>query len=171
MIEPKQINVEVFSGGLTDNRTKFLEWSERVFDRIMLFDSELANKLSEVGAAKEPISPEKSIELGVSKGSNEQLQGFLKDKTDGIAGSLVRNNVSGTGLESWRLLCAQFNPQRLTGTLNAQHQETHPRGAKTMAELPGRLLEWERNLRRCLTERRQPPSEEAKRWPSPACCN
>ena len=32
-----------------------------------------------------------------------------------------------------------------------------------MAQLPGCLLEWERNLRRCIQEGRSPPSDDTKR--------
>ena len=67
------------------------------------------------------------------------------------------------GLEAWRRLCLQFNPRTIRGTLNSQHLETHPRGAKKLSDLPGCLAEWERNLRRCTQEGRPQPDEETKR--------
>ena len=45
----------------------------------------------------------------------------------------------------------------------SQHLEQHPKGAKTMGELPGALLEWEKNLRRCSQEGRKPPDDDWKR--------
>ena len=39
----------------------------------------------------------------------------------------------------------------------------HPRGASKLSDLPACLLEWERNLRRCVDEGRTPPAEETKR--------
>ena len=37
LIEPKQINVPIFAGAVTDSRAKFLEWAEAVQDRTGLF--------------------------------------------------------------------------------------------------------------------------------------
>ena len=36
LMEPKQVNVEEFSGGVADSRNKFIEWTERVRDRVLL---------------------------------------------------------------------------------------------------------------------------------------
>ena len=38
LIEPKQVEVKEFAGSMTDSRTKFLEWSEKIFDRVELFE-------------------------------------------------------------------------------------------------------------------------------------
>ena len=101
--------------------------------------------------------------MGVDLVQSRELQGFLKDWTDGTAHSIVRGNKSVVGLESWRLLCKQFNPKTLQSTLNAQDMETKPRGASKMAEMPARLVEWEKSLRRCTEEGREQPSDEVKR--------
>ena len=61
------------------------------------------------------------------------------------------------------MLCKQFNPRTLQATDAAQQLETHPRGATKMSEMPARLLEWEKNLQRCITEGREPPNDEYKR--------
>ena len=61
------------------------------------------------------------------------------------------------------MLNRQFNPRTLTGIMNSQQLETRPKGATRMSELPGCLLEWEKNLRRCLQEGRTPPDDETKR--------
>ena len=45
----------------------------------------------------------------------------------------------------------------------AQHKEQNPKGAKKMSELPGRIADWERDLRRCSQEGRSQPDEETKR--------
>ena len=63
----------------------------------------------------------------------------------------------------WRMLAKQFNARTLSSTLHAQDLETRPKGAAKMADLPQCMLEWERNLRRCIQEERSPPSDEAKR--------
>merc|ERR1739836_186912 len=88
-----------------------------------------------------------------------RLHGFLKDNTSGTAAAVIRGNTGGVGLESWRRLHAQFNPKTIRGTLQSQHLEQHPRGAKKLSELPGCLAEWERNLRRCIAEGRVPPDD------------
>ena len=119
--------------------------------------------MTSVEQRTEVITQEESAKLGVGPQENSELQGYLKDRTKGTAGDLVRNNKSGIGLESWRLLTRQFNPRTLTGTMLAQQREQHPRGAKTMAELPGALLEWEKSLRRCIQEGRKPPDDDWKR--------
>ena len=38
LIEPKQVTVEEFAGAITDSRSQFLSWSERVKDRVGLYD-------------------------------------------------------------------------------------------------------------------------------------
>ena len=76
---------------------------------------------------------------------------------------MIRGNDKGVGIESWRRLCAQFNPKTIRGALNSQHLEMHPRKAKKLSDLPGCLAEWERNLRRCIAEGRVPPDEGTKR--------
>ena len=38
LIEPKQVEVKEFAGSMTDSRARFLEWSEKVFDRVELFE-------------------------------------------------------------------------------------------------------------------------------------
>ena len=47
--------------------------------------------------------------MGVSSFWNQQLQGFLKDRTEGTANSIIRSNRTEIGLESWRMLARQFN--------------------------------------------------------------
>ena len=42
LMEPKQVTVEEFSGGIADSRNKFHEWAERVHDKVMLYDAALA---------------------------------------------------------------------------------------------------------------------------------
>ena len=88
-----------------------------------------------------PITLEKSQELGLTPVDNAQLQGFLKDRTDQTAHAIVRGNRSEVALESYRLLCKEFNPITLQGTITAQHYEQNPKKATKLAELPARLLE------------------------------
>ena len=146
-----------------DSRTKFLMWSERVKDRAELFDPNLSEAMTKVEGEEAPITLEKNTAMGIPVASSRELHGFLKDRTDGMAASVVRDNKSGVGLESWRQLCRNFNPRTLQGTLNAQHLETHPNGASMMPDLPKCMLEWEKNLRRCVQEGRTPPNDETKR--------
>ena len=42
LLEPKQVEVETFSGGPGESRTKFLEWVEAFKVRVTLYDPELA---------------------------------------------------------------------------------------------------------------------------------
>ena len=123
-----------------------------------------------VGGTATPITKEKSEEMGISATANKELQGFLKDRTKGTAAAIIRSNKTGIGLESWRMLSSQFNPRTLTSTMHAQHLETHPKGASTIKEMPAALLEWEKNLRRCLQEGRTAPNDETKRLALCACC-
>ena len=101
--------------------------------------------------------------MGIGERANNELQSFLKVHTTGTASALVRGNKSGVALESWRLLCAEYNPRTLSSTMTAQHLESHPKGASKLADLPSCLLTWEKNLQRGLLEGRSPPSEETKR--------
>ena len=163
LIEPKQMTVDEFAGGVTDARNKFIEWSEKVRDRVQLFDPGLAEEMKKVERTQTVISKEMSEEKNVTSQSNRELQAFLKDKTSGIAGAIVRGNKEAVGLESWRLLWAEFSPQTLTSTMRAQQLEKFPKAAKSMSEMSKRLLDWERDLRRCSEEGQSLPSEEEKR--------
>ena len=60
--------------------------------------------MASVEQRTEVITKEESAKLGIGPQENSELQGYLKDRTKGTAGDLVRNNKSGIGLESWRLL-------------------------------------------------------------------
>ena len=46
LIEPKQVTVETFTGAFTDSRSKFLSWTERVKDRVGLFDPNLVQAMN-----------------------------------------------------------------------------------------------------------------------------
>ena len=46
----------------------------------------------------------------------------------------------------------------------AERLEKNPRGAKTLADIPQRMSEWELNLRRCVQEGRTPPGDATKRF-------
>ena len=163
LIEPKNVTVDVFHGSVADSRAKFLSWGERVRDKADLMDDQMSAAMLKAENLNEPITPEISQSLGVGPAQSRELQGFLKDRNDGTAHSIIRNNKSAVGLDSWRLLCKQFNPRTLQSTLNAQDLETKPRGASKIAEMPARLVEWEKALRRCTQEGRDQPSDEVKR--------
>ena len=157
------MNVEEFAGGVADARSKFLEWSERVRDRVQLYDPATVQAMKTVERTKDAIDGESSIAKGVTPQANIELYSFLKDRTAGIAGAIVRGNKEEIGLESWRQLWAEFAPTTLTSTGKSQQLEKFPRPAKTMGDLSKRLLEWERDLRRCTDEGRTLPSDEEKR--------
>merc|ERR1711994_1059189 len=117
LIEPKNINVETFQGSMTDSRAKFLSWGERVKDRTALYDDKLHDALGKAEYEDEPITKERSIAMGVDEISSREFNSFLKDKTEGLANSIIRNNKGGVGLESWRLMCRQFNARTLQSEL------------------------------------------------------
>ena len=163
LIEPKQINVDEYSGGMADARGKFLEWSEKMHDRVQLFSQTISDAMKSVERTKEPVSQDMSERKGVSAQENRELMGFIKDKTAGLAKSIVQANTSGVALETWRRLWAEFCPQTLVSTMQSQQKEKFPKPAKNMGELSKRLLEWERDLRRCGEEGRALPTDEEKR--------
>ena len=105
---------------------------------------------------------ERRVALGVQSMESRELHGFLKDRSGGTAAAIIRKNRSRVGLESWRLLCKQFNPQTLQATLQAHQLETHPKPASRMSDLPQCILEWEKSLLRCAQEGRDPPSDGTK---------
>ena len=155
--------VPEFAGAITDSRSKFLEWSEKVRDRVKLYSKAAVEALVQVELSEEPITEEQSEKLGVTPQASAQIHEYLKDRTAGTANSIVRDNAGEVGLETWRRLAKQYNPRTIQGTLTAQHKEYNPRGATKMSELPGCLLEWERDLRRCQQEGRKCPDDEVKR--------
>merc|ERR1711994_572589 len=123
----------------------------------------MSDAMKSVERTKEPVTQDMSERKGVSAQENRELMGFIKDKTAGIAKSIVQANKSGVALETWRQLWAEFCPQTLVSTMRSQQLEKFPRQAKNMGELSKRLLEWERDLRRCADEGRARPTEEEKR--------
>ena len=141
LIEAKQVDVAQFSGTLTDDRSKFLAWTERVKDRANLYNENMEEAMNKVAHRLEPVTKELTLELGLSPHDSAQLQGFLKDRTSGCANAIVRDNKGALGLESYRLLCRQYNPMTLQGTMTAQHYELKPKGAKSMSDLPARILD------------------------------
>ena len=101
LIEPKQINVDAFSGGISDSRGKFQEWTETIHDRVQLFSQALSEAMKSVERTKDPVDQKMSEEKGISAQENRELMGFIKDKTAGIAKSIVQANKSGVALEIW----------------------------------------------------------------------
>ena len=121
LIKPEQVAVNEFKGSMTDSRACFLEWCEKVHDRVELYEDGLVKAMLAAEKKDATITAEESSQLGVSPQASKQLQGFLKDKTSGTAAAVVRGNDGGLGLESWRRLHAQFNPKTIRGTLQSQH--------------------------------------------------
>ena len=119
LMEPKQVTVEEFAGGIADSRNKFIDWSERVRDRVSLFDLTLADAMKKVERTSEVVDQKAMEEKGITPQANRELQAYLKDRTSGIAGSIVRSHREGIALESWRLLWAEFSPQTLTSTMKS----------------------------------------------------
>ena len=136
LMEPKQVNVEEFSGGVADSRNKFIEWTERVRDRVLLFDPALAEEMKKVEGASEVIDKAANDARGITPQANRELQVFIKDKTGGIAGSIVRSHKEGIALESWRLLWSEFCPTTLTSTMKAQQLDKFPKSANKWGSSP-----------------------------------
>ena len=76
LIEPKQIQVPIFAGAVSDSRSKFLEWSEKIKDRVALHDTGVVEAMSNVEQESDPIVEGKSEEMGVGRASSKQLHGF-----------------------------------------------------------------------------------------------
>ena len=89
LMEAKQVSVDEFSGGVADSRNKFMDWSERVEDRVLLFDPALAAAMKKIQRTKEVVDQRMSESMGISAQANRELQAYLKDRTSGIAGSMV----------------------------------------------------------------------------------
>ena len=58
-----------------------------------------------------PIDADESRKMGITDAASKEMHGFLKDRTEGTAHSIIRNNRSEVGIESWRLLVTQFSPK------------------------------------------------------------
>ena len=115
-------------------------------------DDGLVDAMNRAEASKDPITTETCATWGVSMEMSKELNGFLKDRCTGTAEAIVRSNKTGIGLESWRMLSNQFNPRTLAGALSAQDKETRPKGATKLSQMPNALLEWEKDLRRCIAD-------------------
>ena len=115
LIEAKQVTVEKFGGSVADSRSKFLTWAEHIKDRTQLYNQAVVDAMDQAAQKDTVITEEVSDALVVGPQENRQLHGFLKDRTDNTANMLIRNNKGGLGLESWRLLWRNFNPQTIFG--------------------------------------------------------
>ena len=162
--------VPEFSGAITDGRGKYLEWAERFRDRVDLYDVGMAAMLQKVEGRLKPITELESKEMGISDRANKELQGFMKDRTCGPVGSTVRGNVSGLGIESWRLLSLQYNPRTLQSTQQSQQLELYPKGASKIAELPACLLKWKKTFANALKKVVNPRAMNRKGWHYFVCC-
>ena len=81
LIKPEQVVVGEFSGAMTDGRSRFLEWCEKIQDRVELYEEGLAKAMAEAEKKDSEISSEESTQMGISPMVSRQLHGFLKDKT------------------------------------------------------------------------------------------
>ena len=111
----------------------------RLKDKAALFSDCMVAAMNTAVKSDVPITQEKSQELGITPFDNAQLQGFLKDRTDQTAHAIVRGNRSGVALESYRLLCKEFNPITLQGTITAQHYEQNPKKGHQTRRAPGEI--------------------------------
>ena len=46
LIKPEEIHISEFQGSMTDGRAKFLEWSEKVFDRVALYQDNMVDAMA-----------------------------------------------------------------------------------------------------------------------------
>ena len=74
------MNVAEFTGSMTDGRSKFLQWTEKMRDRVLLYDANLADVMKSVENRTEAISKDDSENLGVAAKASAELQGFSKDR-------------------------------------------------------------------------------------------
>ena len=66
LIKPEQVVVNEFHGSMTDSRAKFLEWAEKLQDRVELYEDGLVRAMAEAEKRDGEITAEESIKLGVS---------------------------------------------------------------------------------------------------------
>ena len=66
LIKPEQIEVWQFAGSMVDGRAKFLEWSEKVCDRVELYEDTLVPAMAEAEKRDGTIDSAESLKLGVS---------------------------------------------------------------------------------------------------------
>ena len=76
LIKPEQISVSEFAGSMTDGRSRFLEWSEKVCDRVELYEEGLAKAMAEAEKKDGTIDSSESATMGVSPLASRQLHGF-----------------------------------------------------------------------------------------------
>ena len=76
LIKPEQVAVNEFSGSMSDGRSKFLEWCEKICDRVELYEEGLVKAMAEAEKRDAEISSEESAKLGISPLVSRQLHGF-----------------------------------------------------------------------------------------------
>ena len=93
LIKPEQVDVKEFKGSMTDSRACFLEWCEKVSDRVELFEDTLVTAMMKAERTDTEITADDSVKLGVSPYASKQLHGVLKDNTSGTAAAVIRGNT------------------------------------------------------------------------------
>ena len=61
LIKPEQVDVKEFKGSMTDSRACFLEWCEKVSDRVELFEDALVTALMTAERTDGEITAEESV--------------------------------------------------------------------------------------------------------------
>ena len=76
LIKPEQVAVNEFQGSMNDGRSRFLEWSEKLKDRVELYEEGLVRAMAEAENKDGEITADESLKLGVSALASRQLHGF-----------------------------------------------------------------------------------------------
>ena len=61
LIEAKQVTVDEFAGSLTDSRSRFIEWAEKVKDRCLMYEDSIVEAMNQAERENETITKDKSL--------------------------------------------------------------------------------------------------------------
>ena len=127
-------------------------WSHKLLRFVGVQDLSYKTALNKAALQKNTASPILTAELqsgyGITEAQDQQLQSLLVDTCYGKALSLILviEKEGGTGLEMWRRLESQYNPDTMNRALLEGRRLLNPGTGKTWSEVSRILMDWDSAL-------------------------
>ena len=83
---------------------------------------------------------------------------------------MVKNSEEGSGLDSWRRLCKEYDPVTAPSKLRLLRQLLHPKPVPQLRNLVQAIEGWERQLKEYIERSKEPVSDSTKRLSIMAMC-
>ena len=137
LIKPEQVEVKEFCGSMTDGRSKFLEWSERLCDRVELFEEGLVKAMAEAERRDGEVTVDESLKLGGKPTREPPAPRLPEEQNSGHCSSRHKRER----WRSWIGIMAQavrpIQPPDHPGCIAISAAGNTPQGSKETLRSPG----------------------------------